>query len=198
MRSILLFSLCLAFIGLMSSSCSTDRAGEEGSVTVTVQDYQRAERMLSSFTSGLITGATVRPVWVDDKHFWYMSNGENGPEFLLVDASSGEKSPAFDHKGVARALSGISGEKSRSNALPLRSFEYINDMAGIRFVSGGVTYNCKLDGSEMKKEEVNMPAKRSVISPDGSYAAFIKDFNLWIMDRRRGEEKQLTFDGEPV
>ena len=33
------------------------------------------------------------------------------------------------------------------------------------------------------------------MSPDGKYAAFIKDYNLWVRDVTTGTETQLTTDG---
>jgi len=36
---------------------------------------------------------------------------------------------------------------------------------------------------------------RSVLSPDGKRAAFIKDYNLWVRDTATGKETQLTKDG---
>lgn len=35
----------------------------------------------------------------------------------------------------------------------------------------------------------------SVTSPDGRYAAFIRDFNLWVRDLTSGQDKRLTTDG---
>lgn len=35
----------------------------------------------------------------------------------------------------------------------------------------------------------------SVTSPDGRYAAFIRDFNLWARDLKSGQDRQLTTDG---
>jgi dipeptidyl-peptidase-4 len=35
----------------------------------------------------------------------------------------------------------------------------------------------------------------SVTSPDGRYAAFIRDFNLWARDLKSGQNRQLTTDG---
>lgn len=35
----------------------------------------------------------------------------------------------------------------------------------------------------------------SVTSPDGRYAAFIRDFNLWARDLQSGQDRQLTTDG---
>ncbi len=37
--------------------------------------------------------------------------------------------------------------------------------------------------------------RNEVLSPDGRYAAFIRDWNLWIRDVDSGEEKALTTDG---
>jgi dipeptidyl aminopeptidase/acylaminoacyl peptidase len=37
--------------------------------------------------------------------------------------------------------------------------------------------------------------RTSVASPDGKYAAFIRDFNLWVRDTETGDETQLTTDG---
>ena len=39
-------------------------------------------------------------------------------------------------------------------------------------------------------------ARAESVSPDGSRAVFIRDFNLWVRDVRTGAEKQLTTDGE--
>ena len=38
-------------------------------------------------------------------------------------------------------------------------------------------------------------SRTEVISPDGNYAAFIRDWNLWIREVETGEETQLTHDG---
>ncbi len=35
----------------------------------------------------------------------------------------------------------------------------------------------------------------SVTSPDGRYAAFIREFNLWVRDLTRGQDRQLTTGG---
>ena len=38
-------------------------------------------------------------------------------------------------------------------------------------------------------------AEESVVSPDGSKAAFLRDWNLWMRETRSGKETQLTKDG---
>src|SRR4029079_13404449 len=39
-------------------------------------------------------------------------------------------------------------------------------------------------------------ANNAVTSPDGTKAAFIRDWNLWVRDVASGQERQLTKDGE--
>lgn len=39
------------------------------------------------------------------------------------------------------------------------------------------------------------PSRNEVLSPDGKYSAFIRDWNLWIKEVATGQEKALTTDG---
>jgi dipeptidyl-peptidase 4 len=45
------------------------------------------------------------------------------------------------------------------------------------------------------KPEVVSSSPDEVLSPDGKYAAFIRDWNLWIKETGTGKEKALTSDG---
>jgi dipeptidyl aminopeptidase/acylaminoacyl peptidase len=45
------------------------------------------------------------------------------------------------------------------------------------------------------KSEVERGSRNEVLSPDGKYAAFIRDWNLWIRDISSGDETALTTDG---
>jgi len=48
---------------------------------------------------------------------------------------------------------------------------------------------------ESTTEEQPRVDARSVLSPDGKRAAFIRDYNLWVRDAATGKETQLTKDG---
>ncbi len=78
---------------------------------LTTADYARAESFLAYNTSSLVLHGGVRPVWVDGGRFWYRNITESGSEFLLVNAADGVRTPAFDHAGVAAALSAATGTK---------------------------------------------------------------------------------------
>jgi dipeptidyl-peptidase-4 len=45
------------------------------------------------------------------------------------------------------------------------------------------------------KSDNERGSRNEVLSPDGNYAAFIRDWNLWIREVSSGEEKALTTDG---
>ena len=45
------------------------------------------------------------------------------------------------------------------------------------------------------KLDISKGSQNEVLSPDGNFSAFIRDWNLWIGDLRNGNEKALTTDG---
>ncbi len=50
------------------------------------------------------------PNWIgNSERFWYPRSVKQGTEFMLVDAASGIKKPAFDHEKLAVAISAASG-----------------------------------------------------------------------------------------
>nr|WP_240946484.1 DPP IV N-terminal domain-containing protein [Pseudomaricurvus alkylphenolicus] len=64
-------------------------------------------------------------------------------------------------------------------------------------VSGQQALSCDL--SAAKCDKVSAPEgvdPTSVPSPNGKYAVFSRDFNLWLRDNVSGEERALTTDGE--
>ena len=56
---------------------------------------------------GLVLKARITPHWFDhDNRFWYRNDLAGGArEFIVVDAVSGLRRPAFDHQKLAASLS---------------------------------------------------------------------------------------------
>src|SRR5437868_15437162 len=78
----------IAFAGLFSVS-----ALAQGTLT----DYQRGQG-LQTKARGLVVNLPATPTWIGDSgHLWYSKSVKGGTEFVLVDAASGTKKPAFDH-----------------------------------------------------------------------------------------------------
>ncbi|MEL6843747.1 MAG: DPP IV N-terminal domain-containing protein, partial [Bacteroidota bacterium] len=163
---------------------------------ITAEDYARAEQTLYQSTRPLVYNLNIRPVWVDGERFWYRHESKEGYEYRIVNARSEQQKPAFDHTKIAEGLSEITGKTYEANKLPFRSFGFSNDEKAIEFSLGKQDYRCnRIDGTCEKISLHPYRDRMSIESPDGSKAAFIRDYNLWVRDLSNGAETQLTTDG---
>ncbi|HIF22569.1 MAG TPA: hypothetical protein EYQ27_11845, partial [Gemmatimonadetes bacterium] len=171
-------------------------AQERAARQLTAADYMRAERTLVSHTTPMVFGATVRPTWVSGERFWYRNAIVGGTEFVVVDADQGTRERAFDHFGLGRALSSITDVTYGGLDLPFTEFEFVESGGSISFELDGRSYVCDVGGQSCAEgAEIWDRSPFAVTSPDGSTAAFIRDYNLWIRDLATGEERALTADG---
>ena len=77
----------------------------------TQADYERANKLRDKF-QGLAVNVPERATWVGNTNrFWYRKSVKGGNEFVLVDAETLTKKPAFDHAKLAASLSAAAGEK---------------------------------------------------------------------------------------
>src|SRR5687767_9834022 len=163
--------------------------------TVTVADYERAERFLNYNTNPLVTNGPVRANWLPDDRFWYRNQTARGFEFVLVDAAKATKTPAFDHPAVAAALTTAMGTTVTADRLPFQQITFAADSQSFSFDSDLKRWTCDVSGKQCSGAERPASTRNSVMSPDGKVAAFIRDYNLWVRDVATGTEKQLTADG---
>jgi len=71
----------------------------------TAADYERANGLRSKYAS-LVVDIAGAATWIDNTHhFWYGRLNKGVYEFVLYDADTQQKRPAFDHEKVATALS---------------------------------------------------------------------------------------------
>lgn len=54
----------------------------------------------------------------------------------------------------------------------------------------------RIGEGKLSKLSENGPQQEATFSPDGNRAAFVRDNNLFVVDLRSGEERQITTDGE--
>lgn len=177
---------------------------------LTWNDYARAEKLLfwnvsSLYDAGikhqhtqLIFNAIVTPHWIEKSDsFWYRNQTAHGPEFILVDPDKASREPAFDHARLAAALSETSGEHYTAGTLPFDSFSFVTDDHAIQFDIGKDLWTCELSSYECKRSgAAAQPSPAEVLSPDGRWAAFARDHNLYVREVATGKEIQLTTDGE--
>src|SRR5258708_39738752 len=85
---------------------------------VTAADYQRAQGLRDKL-QGLAVNIPGPVSWIGDTHrVWYSKSVPGGDEFVLVDANTLSRKPAFDHEKLAASLSTASGAKLKSVTLP--------------------------------------------------------------------------------
>ncbi len=200
--------LCLVFlIGVAAA----EQSGEAPR-SLTAADYAQAEKFMSYNVASLVLRGSIRPNWLPGDRFWYRNALEKeGSEFVLVDPQRRTRRPAFDHVAVAAALSAATGKTFDAFHLPFRTFDFSPDGKTISFSAEGKRWSCDLKGGFLKAigggetapadrrrglgRRFGMGWRAEETSPDGRFAAFIRDDNLWVREVSTGAEKQLTTDG---
>jgi dipeptidyl-peptidase-4 len=202
--------LFMSFV-VFGAAVAQERSGE-ALRSLTAADYARAEKFMTYSVTPLVLRAGVRPTWLAGDRFWYRNTIENdGSEFILIDPARGTRAPAFNHAGVAAALSAASGKTYDASHLPFTTFDFAADGLTILFTADGRRWSCDLQGKACRAVEGGEAApggrrvgegdrsgaaeRPEVLSPDGRLTAFIRNDNLWIREVAAGTEKQLTADG---
>ena len=105
----------------------------EAAAQGTLADYQRAMTLRDRYQN-LAVGLTDQARWVPDTHkLVYRRTVPGGHEFMLVDADTQAKAPAFDHAKLAGALSTALGRKVTAAELPFNEFTFTPDLRRIEF-----------------------------------------------------------------
>src|SRR5262245_58769810 len=158
---------------------STSLAVPQSQRVVTTADYDRAVKMLAPSLAGLVVGASVTANWMSDGRFWYARTTATGTENVVIDPVKKTREVVATPPTEA-AGGGAAGRGGRGGG------------GGRGAGRGGgvaITKTCGPNVTGMTG------APPSSMSPDGSKALFICDWNLWVRDVATGQERQLTTDG---
>jgi len=159
----------------------------------TREDYARAQRFLPGNLRRLVYAADARPNWIEKTNrFWYRKIDAAGAQFVLVDPDHAQSGPAFDHAKLAAALSQAAGQQYEPTQLPFDRFEFTKDENSIRFEIEDVEFTCTLADYTCEKGESH---RGESLSPDKRWAAYVKNYNLYLRDQSTGTVLQLTDDG---
>ena len=162
----------------------------------TLEDYRRAASVRQRL-EGLTVGVAEAPIWIDDTNsFWYRRSVTGGNDFVLVDAATQQKQPAFDHARLATGLSSAIGQEYTALTLPFRTFEYVLDGQAIEADAGDVGWRCSLSdfacdsigeargggfgGGGFGRFPGNQNVGEPRVSPDGRTEAFVHNYNVAI------------------
>lgn len=128
----------------------------------TLADYERGQSLRTK-AQGLVVNEPRTPTWIGESdHFWYARAVKGGSEFVLVDAATGTKKPAFDQEKLASAINAASGGHYTPLALPFAAAQggrgggggrgaapgggltFIDNERSIEFGASGSMYKCSL------------------------------------------------------
>ena len=114
-------------------------------------DYERAARLRDRL-QGLAVNIPERPNWIGQTpRFWYRKAVKGGNEFVLVDAETAAKRPAFDHEKLAVSLSAAASQKYEALKLPFQTINFVDNERALTFAAGDSMYRCELADYACKK-----------------------------------------------
>jgi len=180
----------LLFLFLTSVVVSCIQQPEE----LTIADYQRAESFLYGKRDHLVYGLVGSISWQNDGRLIFAKTDEDGEHYFLADLGSGNIGEFIDRNQFTEAFTAFENDVDPQD-LGLYGFELEKSI--LTFRKGRKSY--KLDLSSYEIEEMSnsgFTQRNSISSPDNKKAVYIKDYNLWLLDKESGKRTQLTFDGE--
>src|SRR6516164_6436201 len=91
---------------------------------VSQTDYERAAKLREKY-QGLAINVPEKANNIENtSRFWYRKSVKGGNEFVVVDAETLAKRPAFDHAKLASSLSAGSGQTFTALTLPFSTFTF--------------------------------------------------------------------------
>jgi len=118
----------------------------------TRSDYERALNLRKT-TANKVFRQRVKPNWLTgNTQFWYRNDLADGArEFILVNAETGTRRRAFDHKRLAGALAKATGKDIQAERLPVEKLKFNESLSELRFNSSGRRWKCDLSSYEVKE-----------------------------------------------
>src|SRR5919112_520337 len=111
----------------------------------TAADYARADGLRDRF-KGAVVDAVDQTGWIDSTpRFWYRKTTKKGFAFVVVDAESRQKRPAFDHDRLAAALAAVAHRPLEGDALPFNVIRFADHERALLVTVATTRMRCTLD-----------------------------------------------------
>ena len=125
-------------------------------------DYDRAAAMQAA-TRNKVHRSQVRPHWLaGGTKFWYrVTTGAASSEFILVDAESGSRRPAFDHERLAQSLAAEIETPVDAAQLPFRSLRFDESLTEVTFTAHGKRWSCNLETYQLRQTGQRRKSRRA-------------------------------------
>jgi len=173
-----------------------------------------------SFTTENLMRKTLNvqftPHWINgEDRFWLKQQTADGHQFIVVDATNGDKTLAFDHVALAKALSSAGEKDVSAESFPICDLRFLADAIEVTLTSKTLSkttlrgFFVETAMIELRKIKyrydvysavctlIDARSVNSIAAPEGNREVYIRDHNLWLRDLESGVEKALTLDGLP-
>ena len=156
----------------------------------TPADYARAQQLRATY-EGLAVDIAGPATWIGNTHrFWYRKTVRGAEQFVVVDADTQQRQPAFDHEKIAASLSKAAGSSFTATTLPFNTFAFTDDERGVHRhgrrrpvpLHGGRRHLPEGGGRRRAGAGLGVGRRRQDdsprLSPDGQWEALINNFNV--------------------
>src|SRR5262249_44001802 len=131
--------LMIVFCLAVAATCLPSVSAAQG----TAADYERASTVAER-TDGLVLDLADTPHWIAGNKFWYRKTVKGGAEFVLVDAATAQRRPAFDHDNLATVLGTATKHSYTATTLPFTTLTFVDGDGAIDVVVDGARWRCTL------------------------------------------------------
>ncbi|TVX92077.1 S9 family peptidase [Paenibacillus agilis] len=167
---------------------------------VTTEQYAKAKEWSMNWQAD-VDNVHVVPHWIGQSStFWYQRDirvgAQKGSEFVIVNPVCNSLELAFDHARLAAALSKVLQEEIDPHQLPIQKLKIHEHDSSINFVAKDKYWT--YDQTKHECHEIAPPQAKphERLSPDGQWAAYVEQYNLYVRHLETEEVRQLTYDGE--
>jgi dipeptidyl aminopeptidase/acylaminoacyl peptidase len=187
-------------------------------------DYQRAIGLRDKYRD-LAVGTIDTPRFIETTNrFYYRRAVKGGNEFVLVDAATQARTPAFDHEKLAAALSAALNRKVAPLELPFNTFTFADEGQAIEFSlqarpgppqqgPPGPPWRCTLQDYRCRAQEragrggrggglagpvrppFDINGGEPRKSPDGRLEAIVSNYNVAVRETGKRDLIVLSTDG---
>ena len=176
-------------------------------------DYTRADS-LAARVRGKIVNAVNQTNWIGGTAYvWYRKTTPTGTAYILVNADSALKRPAFDQLRLAQSLTAALKRPVIADSLPLNNLTFTDDRAAITFMPDSVRFRCTL--ADYRCAPAPAPSRPDAgrdfggglygalpndsvsprISPDSQWEASVRNFNVYVKKVGAKDGVFLSADG---
>jgi len=137
---------------------------------ITAADYERTAKLRERFQGLAVNIPEPANTIEKTTRFWYRKSVKGGNEFVVVDAQTLSKKPAFNHERLAASLSEVGGgPKYTTQTLPFNTFRFVDNETAITFAAAGASWRCDLSEYVCKKTAASEAQGEPTGAPTGEF-----------------------------